>query len=261
MSNEPQRTRRSQRILLRVLCGKVQMEPQPGPGQRRREKIMAEEKRAKLYLAGPEVFLPDAVEKAREQQALCARYGFIGLHPIDNNIDVQERDPTQILEIYRAIRLFRGDVHALLVRFSTDALLSALKIYMGDIHQIYQCDIVVANCNPFRGALIDDGTAYELGFGNALGKPSYGYIDQMIPAVENIVKRYPCTIREDGVPVDQDGYLVVDDFGTAINLMMQCGMLMSGGRLIEGNFEHCLQAIRADLDSGTLRLPREAADR
>ncbi|MCE2486667.1 MAG: hypothetical protein J4F42_14220 [Desulfurellaceae bacterium] len=48
--------------------------------------------------------------------------------------------------------------------------------------------------------------------------------------------------------------MVTDDFGTSINLMMQCGMLDSGGRLVEGDFEACLQAIREDIDSGRLSL-------
>jgi nucleoside 2-deoxyribosyltransferase len=130
-----------------------------------------------------------------------------------------------------------------------------MKIYLGNIAYVRACDIVVANCNAFRGALVDDGTAYELGLGNGLGKPTYGYVDAALPAVQNVLKRYPCTIPADGVPVDQDGYLVVDDFGTAINLMLECGMLLGGGRLVEGSFEDCLRAMRTDLDTGQLSLP------
>ncbi len=218
-------------------------------------------RKPKLYLAGPEVFLPDALEKAEEQCALCAQYGFVGLHPMDNNIDPRKRDPIKIRELYQSLRVFRGDIQKLLTHFAQEQeeILSALQIYLGDLYQIFQCDIVVANCNAFRGALMDDGTAYELGVGNALGKPSYGYIAQRLPAKQHILSHYPCTLREDGIPIDKDGYLVVDDFGTSINLMMECGMLMSGGRLVEGNFEHCLQAIRADLDAGILQLPTDQA--
>jgi nucleoside 2-deoxyribosyltransferase len=221
---------------------------------------MTKSRAPKLYLAGPEVFLPNALEKAAAQRALCEKYGFLGLHPLDNNIDTMHPDVAKIRELYQAIKLYRGDIKKLLACFGHDAILIAIQIYLGDIQQITLCDIVVANCNAFRGALIDDGTAYELGFGNALGKPSYGYIDTMIPAVQNIRNRYPCTTGPAGIPIDQDGYLVVDDFGTAINLMMQCGMMLSGGRLIEGNFERCLQAIRADLDAGVLQLPTREKD-
>ena len=131
---------------------------------------------------------------------------------------------------------------------------TATKIYRSDIGQIQACDIVVANCNAFRGALIDDGTAYELGYGNALGKPTYGYIDRLIPAREYTKSRCSFTTLADGRQVDEDGFVLVDDFGTSINLMMQCGMLDSGGRLVEGDFEACLKAIRQDLDSGQLLL-------
>ena len=66
---------------------------------------------------------------------------------------------------------------------------TATRIYRGDIGQIKACDIVIANCNAFRGALIDDGTAYELGYGNALGKPAYGYIERLLPEQELVQER------------------------------------------------------------------------
>jgi len=210
----------------------------------------------KLYLAGPEVFLPDALEHANRQRALCEQYGFLPLHPIDNGVNLQDRNVESLVQVYETIRVYRTDVRRLLTRFQSEDLFWALKIYLGDIKYIHECDIVVANCNPFRGALIDDGTAYELGFGNALGKPSYGYLQEALPVVQSIIKRYPCTIRADGIPIDQDGYLVTDDFGVSINLMMECGMLFSGGRLIEGSFEDCLREIRKDLDSGRLQLSK-----
>ncbi|HJW77212.1 MAG TPA: nucleoside 2-deoxyribosyltransferase, partial [Beijerinckiaceae bacterium] len=39
--------------------------------------------RPKLYLAGPEVFLPEAIEIGRIKKDLCARYGIEGLYPFD----------------------------------------------------------------------------------------------------------------------------------------------------------------------------------
>ncbi len=182
-------------------------------------------RKPRLYLAGPEVFLPDAVEHAHRQHRLCEQYGFIGLHPMDNNIELRDR-----------------------------SLQTAVQIYRGDIAQIRACDIVVANCNAFRGLLMDDGTAYEIGFGNALGKPAYGYIDALNTVSERTRTQYPCRQLADGRTIDQDGYLVTDDFGTSVNLMMQCGMIETGGRLIEGDFEACLQAMREDMDSGRLSL-------
>lgn len=180
--------------------------------------------RARLYLAGPEVFLPNAKEHAEVQRALCIKYDFEPLHPMDNNLDLGNRD-----------------------------IKTALRIYNGDVKQIRRCDIVVANCNGFRGVCMDDGTAYELGYGNALQKPSYGYICELTDLVTRTVRDYPCRNDVDP-PIDREGYAVVDAFGTSINLMMQCGMLWHRGRLVEGDFEVCLKAIRHDLDVGELVL-------
>jgi len=179
----------------------------------------------KLYLAGPEVFLPDAVAHAAVQRALCERYGFAALHPLDNSLDLGAED-----------------------------METAMRIFRGDIQQIRDCDVVVANCNGFRGVCMDDGTAYELGFGNALGKPSYGYIAELGSQVLRTIRDYPTRPHDEKVHIDKEGYLVTDDFGTSINLMMQCGMIDGGGRLIEGDFEACLKALRADLDEGRLKL-------
>ncbi len=45
----------------------------------------------KIYLAGPDVFLPDAVEIGRRKAAICARHGVSGLYPLDNAIDLYGR--------------------------------------------------------------------------------------------------------------------------------------------------------------------------
>lgn len=208
----------------------------------------------KLYLAGPEVFLPNALAHAAQQRALCAQYGFTPLHPIENGPACGAHSVEALTRLYEAVKLFRIDPLRTFMALPSEDMQCAMKIYLGNLAYLRACDIVVANCNAFRGALVDDGTAYELGVGNGLGKPTYGYIDAALPAVQNVLQRYPCTIPADGVPIDQDGYLVVDAFGTAINLMLECGMLLGGGRLVEGDFEDCLRALRADLDTGKLSL-------
>lgn len=182
----------------------------------------------RLYLAGPEVFLPNGLENAKKQRELCEKYGFIPMHPMDNNVDLGDLDMNTAMRIYRA-----------------------------DIDQIRKSDVLVANCNGFRGVCMDDGTAYELGFGNALGKPSYGYIRELTSLVERTIRDYPCHLLWGGKYLDREGYLVTDDFGTSINLMMQCGMLQTQGRLVEGDFEACLVAIRSDLRRGKLTLVSE----
>ena len=45
----------------------------------------------KIYLAGPEVFLPDALEIGRRKSRICARHGMTGLYPLDNAVDLAAR--------------------------------------------------------------------------------------------------------------------------------------------------------------------------
>jgi len=216
---------------------------------------MATHRKPKLYLAGPEVFLPDPLAHAEQQRALCEQYGFTPLHPVDNGPACGSQSVAALMRLYEAVGLYRTDPRPALMALPSEEMRCAMQIYLGNVKYVRECDIVVANCNAFRGALVDDGTAYELGLGHGLGKPAYGYIEAALPAVQNVLQRYPCTIQADGVPMDQDGYLVVENFGNAINLMLECGILLSGGRLVEGSFEDCLRAIRLDLDTGKLTLP------
>ena len=40
----------------------------------------------KIYLAGPDVFYPNAVARGEELKTLCSQNGAIGLFPLDNEI-------------------------------------------------------------------------------------------------------------------------------------------------------------------------------
>ena len=40
----------------------------------------------KAYLAGPDVFFPDASQIDSEKKRICAKYGLVGLFPLDNEI-------------------------------------------------------------------------------------------------------------------------------------------------------------------------------
>jgi nucleoside 2-deoxyribosyltransferase len=167
-----------------------------------------------LYLAGPEVFLPDANRKLEEMKIQCKQKGLIGLSPFDSILNSGEKGIPQ-----------------------------ARKIFQGNIKLIQESDIVVANCNPFRGAVVDDGTAFEIGYGFALGKKIFGYIDKkksLPEIVKNKIKTLP---HSSGYAIDEDGYLVNEDFGNTVNLMLEFSIEKSGGKLVEGNFLDCLDII------------------
>ena len=48
----------------------------------------------KIYLAGPDVFLHDAVDIGQRKMDLCARHGLTGLYPLDNVVDFTAQDLT-----------------------------------------------------------------------------------------------------------------------------------------------------------------------
>ncbi len=140
----------------------------------------------KIYLAGPDVFLPDALEIGRQKIEICRRHGLIGLYPLDNVVD----------------------------RAAADA---SLQIFKANEAMMDQADAIIANLTPFRGPGADAGTVYELGYMAARGKFCLGYSND--PAVyADRVRRFMEVNARNGRLVDSDG-LIVEDFGHNDNLM------------------------------------------
>ncbi|PKG14950.1 nucleoside 2-deoxyribosyltransferase, partial [Pseudomonas aeruginosa] len=46
-----------------------------------------------IYLAGPDVFRPDAEAHGETLKALCAEFGFVGLYPLDHALPADIREP------------------------------------------------------------------------------------------------------------------------------------------------------------------------
>jgi nucleoside 2-deoxyribosyltransferase len=151
----------------------------------------------KIYLAGPDVFLPDAVEIGRRKAAICAAHGLTGLYPLDNAIDVSA-----------------GEV--------------SLNIFRGNQAMMDAADAIIANLTPFRGPGADAGTAYELGYMAARGKLCLGYSNDPTIYAER-VRRFTEVSSRDGHLVDE---LTVEDFGLSDNLMMMHALDLSGSRLV-----------------------------
>jgi nucleoside 2-deoxyribosyltransferase len=81
----------------------------------------------KLYLAGPEVFLPNATDHAEVQRQLCRKYGFVPLHPMDNNLDFGNRDMATAMRIYRGD--IEGDFETCLKVLRADLDAGELKLF------------------------------------------------------------------------------------------------------------------------------------
>jgi len=141
--------------------------------------------RPAVYLAGPEVFFPDVEAVAARLKALCAAAGLTGLFPTDA------------------------------ARPTGDGISTARAIYLGNVALIDRSDAVVADISPFRGAGMDPGTAWEIGYAIARGLPVFAYSHDLRPYAERVG---PAGQGPRG-PVDADG-LLVEDFGLVENLMI-----------------------------------------
>ncbi len=110
---------------------------------------------------------------------------------------------------------------------------------------IRRADIVTANVADFRGVgEPDTGTAFEIGFAAALGKPIWAYRDDLSP----LRKRVPCiatALRN----VCERGYLV-EHFGLPVNLMLACA-----AQIVESGPFACLHAIADAQRKGMPPLP------
>src|ERR1700709_2337101 len=141
----------------------------------------------RVYLAGPDVFLPDAVEFGHRKVDLCARSGLTGLYPLDNKIDLAAAD-------------------------------ASLQIFRGNEAMMNEADAVIANLTPFRGPGADAGTVYELGYMAGRRKLCLGYSNDPSGYAER-VRSFTAVTAHDGQFVDAHG-LTVEDFGLSDNLMM-----------------------------------------
>jgi len=157
----------------------------------------------KLYLAGPEVFLPDAADIGKVKQELCRRHGFTGLFPLDN-----ESDPVDGGSLSRTI-------------------------FAGNIAMLDEADAILANLTPFRGASADAGTVFEVGYGYAQGKRVFGYSNVRTSFVERVQRLVGGGLEQgpDGRRYAADG-LAVEEFDRFDNLMIAEALLASGANVV-----------------------------
>jgi nucleoside 2-deoxyribosyltransferase len=148
----------------------------------------------KIYLAGPDVFLPDAREVGRQKSEMCRAFGFEGLFPLDNDPEVG------------------GD---------------ALGIFRKNCALMRQADIGMFNLTPFRGPSADPGTVFELGFMFAENKSVYGYTNDPRIYLERVAATFGATGAA-GRPRDRAAF-AVENFGLRDNLMIVAAIEEAGG--------------------------------
>ena len=191
----------------------------------------------KAYLAGPDVFLPDAREHARRKVAICARHGILGRPPL--NEDAESLGALPDGEAWQAI-------------------------FRKDLAMMEECDVAIANLTPFRGPSADAGTLIEVGWFLGRGKPVFGYSNAAAP----FSKR---SRRQVEAVADPLPGLSVEGFGLPDNLMIFGAVLAGGGQPMvlppDGRdrpfdaldvFERCVEAAASRLG---LRPPPPAGGR
>jgi nucleoside 2-deoxyribosyltransferase len=151
----------------------------------------------RVYLAGPEVFMRNATAVAEAMVRLCDDYGFVGVSPTDNQIDLSGYTKHE----------------------------AALRIAASNESRIRGCDLMIANLTPFRGPSADVGTAYEVGFAHALGLPVFAFTN----VADSLLDR---TRQTAGISVSQnkpgmfedDDQMAIEDFEGFDNLMLSGGI-------------------------------------
>lgn len=138
----------------------------------------------RVYLAGPDVFRPDAIARGEYLKSLCAAQGMIGMYPFDNELPEGLQGPE-----------------------------AAKVISQMNMDMIRDCTCVLINLNHFRGLEPDSGTAFEFGMAVALGKPVYAYFENKGTLRDQV--------PHNAAGADENGFHV-EDFGLPRNLMMAC---------------------------------------
>ncbi|MEA2790644.1 MAG: hypothetical protein QOG73_3050 [Acetobacteraceae bacterium] len=183
----------------------------------------------RVYLAGPDIFLPDPDAWMERKKAICAGFHLTGVSPLDD-LPHQPAEWTHLPE-WRRIAL-RNEYH------------------------IRSCVALVANLTPFRGPSADVGTVYEIGFARGLGLRVFGYatvagmfLDRTLSSIGG------CRQENDGSWWDPNGMLV-EQFGLFDNLMIEAAISQSGGISIREEqdrwhdlsvFERCIEAAAAEI--------------
>ncbi|QLG89182.1 nucleoside 2-deoxyribosyltransferase [Chitinibacter bivalviorum] len=136
-----------------------------------------------FYLAGPGVFRPDAAEWGRRLQQCCQAHDLVGLYPLD------QAAPDHL-----------------------NANDTAAWIFAENCQLIAQADAIFADVRSFRSSSEpDSGTAFEIGYARALGKPIILWLADVNEGQ---------TLRDRiGAEVDSAG-MSVEDFCAPLNLML-----------------------------------------
>lgn len=145
----------------------------------------------RVYLAGPEVFLPDAQAIGAAKVALCAECDLEGLFPLDAELNLSAGEP-------------RGKRTSQLICEANLALIDS-------------AGAVIANLTPFRGVSADVGTVFEVAYAIGRSIPVFAYSNVETAFDRRVIAAFGDSGARDGL-----GRKVAGD-GMAIESFEQTG--------------------------------------
>jgi nucleoside 2-deoxyribosyltransferase len=151
-------------------------------------------------------------------KTLCQSHGLVGVAPVDSQIGLEGIAPGKVL----LERIVRADI----------ALMDTLET------AVFCLDAVR------RGIEMDAGTAFEIGYMKALGKPIAGWTRDIHPYPQRVAAFFRSTFGQDltqatpgsvggtsGLSRDPDGILVHSE-GCVQNAMIHVGIELAGGIVV-----------------------------
>jgi len=163
-----------------------------------------------IYIAGPDVFLPDPGPITARKKEILADLGLFGCAPLDNSVKDTGGAPADLgREIAR------------------------LNFAMMD-----RCDACIAHLTPYHGPSADVGTTGEIHYMYAKGKPVFAYSNDARPFFDRVAEKvYQGRVArsldtQTGRPTySGDDGMHLENFGLFDNLMLPYAVADSGGSM------------------------------
>lgn len=177
-----------------------------------------------LYLAGPELWFPQAASHREAQRLIVEAAGYSMLAP---DAPPTNADPSE---------------------------LTARVLYADRLTRLRTADAGIVNLTPWRGPSCDAATAFEAGFMAALGKPVFAFLnvggEHEAEYGARVEDQIGLAADGDGLLRDLDGCLV-EDFGLPETFMLwaearRLFVIVTLDPLGElAGLEMCLEAVKA----------------
>jgi len=169
-----------------------------------------------IYLAGPDVFRAEQQVKnvSKALKEIASKYKQSAHFPLDNALSPDNGD-------YKSQEF-------------------SYKIFSANIELMDRADVIIANIQPYRGPNMDDGTAFEIGYGYAKNKLIYGYSSTAELKYSEIVDIFMSSLKSESEILHRDEFPQIEEFGNnTVNLMIHESIYEKGGKIFK-TFEECI---------------------